>query len=580
MNPCQSRRRTAGELPKRGTFGVRTVSFGRMEPTNGVVGGNVADQQLFTAYGQHDPSPVLTWVPILLGLIASAIVALLFCPVPRSTVVSAAEALFLAIAYVLAIVVIGAAVFSASSVIVASRKRETPIWRILPFFCGVAAWLAPLIAFYARDSLWAVLAGLVLSILGSKLIYSYYLGSRMGEILTSSAESRTDGPRTTSLVSLSFAALLLEFGALSTTASSARPATVLIGCAIVVFFFSYQSAKQPPVKLRFPRMLSCSITLGFAVILVAASLTPYLQGRIEDASDMDAASSGHSTLRPSGRPSKTSLVRSAASWFRRFPAHNSQSGTQGKRGGASADRLYPTLQALFGEGNTASGADSNPWKKELKTRKSTTLVPGDSEPGVILLPKITDHITVLAPLPVRRVFDGRPNGRTADPVSIPFYGAYWVFKASDKTLPPGAVEMRGDPDSLSFKTTDFSPISMEARQNFGSLIQLSCCSAIDLVISNGDRRPGTVRVELILTNTILPGQPSQSIGILPVNSSLHWIPDDDRPPVTEALSFRLPAHLAIQSFDEATIRFEMQSPRERWSAKIAVEKFRLIPRVF
>jgi hypothetical protein len=46
------------------------------------------------------------------------------------------------------------------------------------------------------------------------------------------------------------------------------------------------------------------------------------------------------------------------------------------------------------------------------------------------------------------------------------------------------------------------------------------------------------------------------------------------------LNFRLPGRLAIQSLDEATIRFEMQSPRERWSAKIAVEKFRLIPRVF
>jgi len=67
---------------------------------------------------------------------------------------------------------------------------------------------------------------------------------------------------------------------------------------------------------------------------------------------------------------------------------------------------------------------------------------------------------------------------------------------------------------------------------------------------------------------------------LPVNSSLHWIPADDRPPVTEVLSFRLPAQLAIQSFDAATIRFEMQSPRERFSAKIAVEKFRLIPRFF
>jgi hypothetical protein len=551
-----------------------------MEPTNGVVGGNEADRQLFTAFRQHDPSPVLTWLPILLGLIASAIVALVLCPVPRSTAVSAAEALFLALAYVLAIVVVGAAVFSASSVIVARRKRETLIWKILPFFCCAVAWLAPLIAFYARDSFWAVLAGLMVSILGSRLIDRYYLGSCMGQMLTPSAESRTDA-YTTRLVSLSFAALLLEFGVLSTAASRARPATLLIGCAIIVISFFYQAVNPSPLKLRFPKALPSSITLGFAMVFVAASLTPYLERPIEDASDMDAsASSGHSTLRPSGRPSRTSLVQFAASWFRRFPAHNSQAGTQGKRGGVSADRLYLTLQALFGEGNPASGADSNPWKKEWKTRKSTTLVPGDSEPGVILLPKITDHIIVVSPLPVRRVFEGRPSGRTTDPVSIPFYGAYWVFKASDKTLPPGAVEMRGDPDSLSFKTTDFSPISMEARQNFGSLIQLSCCSAIDLVISNGDRRPGTVRVELILTNTTLPGQPSQSIGILPVNSSLHWIPDDDRPPVTEALSFRLPAHLAIQSFDEATIRFEMQSPRERWSAKIAVEKFRLIPRVF
>jgi len=549
-----------------------TISAGRAE----------ASRQLFSAYGCHDQSHLLTWLPILFGLLASAVAALAFCPVPRATVVSAAGALFLAVAYVLAIVVIGAAVFSASSVMVARRKREAPIWRILPFFCCVAAWLAPLMAFYARDSLWAVLPGLVVSILGSKLIYSYYLVSHMGEVLRSSAESRTDGPHTTRLVTLSLAALLLEFGALSTAASSARPATVLIGCAIAVICFSHQSGNQSLMKLRFPRTLPCSITLGFAMLLVAASLTPYLEGPIEDASDMDAsASSGHSTLRRSRRSSKPSLVQSAASWFRRFLTHSSRSGVHGKRAaGASAGRPYPHLQALFGEGNTAGGSESPYRNAKLNTRKSTALVPGDSEPGVILLPKMTDHATVVPPLPARRVFDGRPNERTIDTVSIPFYGAYWVFKTSDKTLPPGAVEMRGDPASLSFRTTDFSSISMEARQNFGSLIQLSCCSAIELVISNGDRRPGTVRVELILTNTTLPGQPSQSIGILPVNSSLHWIPDDDRPPVTEALSFRLPAHLAIQSFDEATIRFEMQSPRERWSAKIAVEKFRLIPRVF
>jgi hypothetical protein len=119
---------------------------------------------------------------------------------------------------------------------------------------------------------------------------------------------------------------------------------------------------------------------------------------------------------------------------------------------------------------------------------------------------------------------------------------------------------------------------MEARQSFGTLIDLSCCRSFELIVSNGDRRPGTVSVELILTNTRLPGKPRQSLGVCPVISSLHWSPDADRPPVTETLTFRIPPHPAISSFDEATIRFQMGSGRERWSAKVAVEKFRLIPR--
>jgi len=173
-----------------------------------------------------------------------------------------------------------------------------------------------------------------------------------------------------------------------------------------------------------------------------------------------------------------------------------------------------------------------------KNTTATVLVAGDSYTGMILRPEVKDHVMIVPPLARRRVFDEKPNERRADPVSIPFYGAYWFFKASEKTLPADAVESRGDPDSMSCKTTDFSPISMEARQNFGSLIDLSCCRAIEVVISNGDRRPGTVAVELILSNTRLRGQPRQSLGILPVNSTQHWFPGDDRPPVTDVLSFQ------------------------------------------
>jgi hypothetical protein len=455
------------------------VSLGHMEPTTGLVSGNEAGPELFTAYGRPYQSPVLTWLPILFGLIASATVALALCPVPRSQTVSAFGALLLAVAYVAATVGIGAAVL-ASGGIVATRKREAPIWRILPFFCSVAAWMTPLAAFYKRDSLWAVPAGFVLSILGSRLIDRYDVASRRAEMFASSAEFRADRPYPTRLISLTLAALVLEFGVLSTAASMARPATVLISGAIIVISFFYQSTNQPQLDSRFPKPLPLSITLSLAVLLVAASLTPYLEGPTDDG---DGTGSGNSITKPSVRSAnrKASLAQYVSSLFRRSPAHNAQRGTQGRRtGGVSTDRPYPALQALFGEGTTASGSESTYWHAKLTTRKLTALVPGDSEPGVIVRPEITDHVTIVPPLPMRRVFDAKPSERTTDPVSIPFYGVYWVFKAADQTLPPGTVEMGGNPAAMSFKTTDFSPISMEARQNFGSLIQLSCCSAIEL----------------------------------------------------------------------------------------------------
>jgi len=334
------------------------VSFGHMEPTTGLVSGDEASPELFAVYGRHDQSPVLTWLPILFGLIASAAVALALCPVPRSQTVSAVGAVLIAVAYVAATVAIGAAVLACGG-IVAKRKGEAPIWRILPFFCSVAAWMTPLAAFYERDSLWAVPAGFGLSILGSRLIDRYDLAIRRAEMFTSSAEFRADRSYSTRLISLALAALVLEFGALSTAASMARPATVLISCAIIVVSFFYWSEHQPQLDLRFPKRLTFSITLGLAVLMVAASLTPYLEGPTDDG---DGTGSGNSITKPSVRSAnrKASLAQYVSSLFRRSQAHTAQQGTQGRlAGGASTDRPYPALQALFGEGTAASGSESN-----------------------------------------------------------------------------------------------------------------------------------------------------------------------------------------------------------------------------
>ena len=551
---------------------LRTAAPGQLNETG---------RQLFAVYGQHGQSPVLTWLPILLGLFASAIVALALCPLPRSDNLSAARALFLAVAYVMETVGIGAGVLAASGTVLGWRKSELSGWWVLPIFCNVAAWMTPLVAFYRRDSLWAALAAFVLSMFGSSLIYRYHLAIRAREMFPSSESQITELSHTTGLMSLTFAALLLQLGILSIVASMAHPATILIGSAIIVISLFRQTANQSQLESQFPKPVQrFSIMLGLAIILVAASLTPYLAVP-RNASTTDATTE-HSIPKAVGSSAKrkASLLQSARSWFRRFLSDGPPSGAKGRLGdgASSSPHPYPALQALFGEGETASGSESSSLKKKLNKGNSTVLVADDAVPGVILRPKIEDYVAIVPPLPTRRVFEGKPNERRADPVSIPFYGAYWFFRAAEKTLPADVVELRGDADSTSFKTTDFSPISMEARQNLGSLIELSCCRAVELVISNGDRRPGTVAVELILTNTTLPGQPHQSLGIAPVNSTQRWFPGDDRPAVTEVLTFRVPAQAAIQRFDEATIRFELRSPRERWSAKIAIEKFRLIPR--
>jgi hypothetical protein len=106
-------------------------------------------------------------------------------------------------------------------------------------------------------------------------------------------------------------------------------------------------------------------------------------------------------------------------------------------------------------------------------------------------------------------------------------------------------------------------MKMEARQNFGKLIDLTCCEAIELTMLDKDPRPNTVSVVLILSNTRTPDRQQQNLGMLPVQPTLR---------------FQVPSRPALAQFDEAIVRFILHAPRRMWSAKIAVAKFRLLPR--
>jgi hypothetical protein len=337
--------------------------------------------------------------------------------------------------------------------------------------------------------------------------------------------------------------------------SRARAAGLLIGSATLIISFRWQSSASEQLKPhpQWQSAIRLSIAIGLALVFVAGSLTPYLEPVTVNTS-----------LTKTGTPAEQSAPRPA--WTRTL--------LTGKASGTGKTGSYPIVQALFGE--TKTDAATEPGLAGKKS-KPTLIVAGDSYPGMILRPDRKERLIIMPPLPRNRAFAGLPDTLKRLPVSIPFYGAYWFYRTSDKILPPDAIESRGDPASTSFKTTDFTPISMEAHQNLGRLIDLSCCGAIELVISNGDRRPGTVAIELTLVDTRLPRRPHQSLGTAPVNSTLRWFSGDDRPPAPETLTFRVPAHPAIRQFDEIAIRFELMSPREQWSARIAIDNFRLIP---
>jgi heme/copper-type cytochrome/quinol oxidase subunit 3 len=207
---------------------------------------------------------------------------------------------------------------------------------------------------------------------------------------------------------------------------------------------------------------------------------------------------------------------------------------------------------------------------------SNAIVLGTVHPGVILWPEIRDRSILVPPLPA--MGRGLFALRHANPLSVPFFGVYWLFKAPDKRPPEDSFRARGSPAAHTFFTTDHLPLYMEANQNFGTLIDLSCCGRIEIAISNADRYPGSVSLELLLINTTLPGRPSQSLGSIAVKSIPRWRPNDDDAPIPETLAFAVPSNTSLRKFDEAKIRFHLDALRAETAAKISIERFVFVPR--
>jgi hypothetical protein len=190
--------------------------------------------------------------------------------------------------------------------------------------------------------------------------------------------------------------------------------------------------------------------------------------------------------------------------------------------------------------------------------------PSTAYRGVILFEERRQKNVLVPPVLPRNPLAHTQSQR--QPISIPFDGVYWLFQPPEREPGNGSLVARGSPDKLSFHSNDDRALVMEARQNFGRLIDLDCCSEIQLAITNGEPYTGFVALQLSLINTTLNGTPSLSLGAVKVTTHV------------ETLTYEIPASPEIRQFDEAVIIFDRSRPTASRSARIAINEFVLVPR--
>jgi hypothetical protein len=142
---------------------------------------------------------------------------------------------------------------------------------------------------------------------------------------------------------------------------------------------------------------------------------------------------------------------------------------RGAGAGKGAADPETVINVLFGRPDRGAAKVQ---KKRPRDGDTAAIVDGESWPGVVLWPDVKKYVTLVAPLP--RTGLSLFQTKKLDSLSIPFYGAYWYFKGPGEP-PENCFVTHGDPSRQSFRSTDLTPLTMEARQNFGRAIELSCC---------------------------------------------------------------------------------------------------------
>ncbi|HYX53985.1 MAG TPA: hypothetical protein VE783_11085 [Candidatus Limnocylindrales bacterium] len=192
--------------------------------------------------------------------------------------------------------------------------------------------------------------------------------------------------------------------------------------------------------------------------------------------------------------------------------------------------------------------------------------------GVVMTPR-DEKVIMLAPPPLLRP---EITVGSAKPLKLLFQGVYWFYKPPYDRPPQGSAKSKADPQLVGLRSSDDLPLVMEAHQLLSEAVRLNCCRAMSVTISNRDLYPGTVWLELILTDTHSKLAAPISLGTQPVQSRLE-MKEGAPESVQETLNFPFPKNTAARQFDEITVRYRLSYMREHSSARIAIENFELLP---
>lgn len=477
---------------------------------------------MFELIQEQRARPILRWAPSFAGLLAAGWVAWLACPTPPKQLLTWDD-LWGVIAKYSAALFLTSTLIGWGSAIFLSGGSRREAGRIILRTSVIAIWFAPLAIFLSERSLWSVpIMGFLVAGVATILRADYWATQN-----AQNSEVSTD-------------ARYREF--LSSNLPTPQAGRRIAVLAVAAF------AQAALVAGLIGISLAASLFFGLSLVL----LTLFMASSVGEEQQSSALWR---------RPLPRSVLGMVLAIL------------------LAASGLLPYLRTGEGAADDAiakRGAE-HPTKRQRMDPAADAIAGelGPSFPGVILWPEEKSHVMLVPTASLTYGFRGVDETK---PFSVPFDGVYWYLQSEVGPPPQNSLVTRGSPVERAFRTTRGVSLTMLARQNFGSLIDVSCCDRIQVEIRNADIYPGTVSLKLTLVNTTLPYRPSQYLGTAQVTSTPRLTRSDDIIPSREALTFFVPDNAALRVFDEVSVSFARDWRRGNLSAKIAIDRFVLIPK--